>query len=74
MTSYIRKQLLEVALPAAPRGLNIKVTFKGVLADQEARQKWLSRFTYWFVSAIFVLLRADVAVHAQLGLAEIVLC
>lgn len=31
----------------APRpGLNIKVTFKGVLAEQESRERWLSRFKY----------------------------
>ncbi|KAJ3559369.1 hypothetical protein NM688_g388 [Phlebia brevispora] len=47
VTGYIRKQLTDIALPMAPRpGLNIKVTFKGVLADQDSREKWLNRFTY----------------------------
>ena len=49
MTGYIRKQLNEIALPIMPRpGLNIKVTFKGVLADPESRKKWLDRFSYGY--------------------------
>lgn len=47
MTGYMKKQLNEIALPSAPRpGLNIKQTFKGVLADIEGREKWISRFSY----------------------------
>ncbi|KIJ67463.1 hypothetical protein HYDPIDRAFT_108239 [Hydnomerulius pinastri MD-312] len=47
VTSYIKKQLADIALPSAPRlGLNIKQTFKGVLSDSEARERWVSRFTY----------------------------
>ncbi|KAI0769653.1 hypothetical protein BD413DRAFT_627402 [Trametes elegans] len=47
MTSYMKKQLGEIALPSAPRLLaSIKQTFKGVLSDSETRQKWLARFTY----------------------------
>jgi mediator of RNA polymerase II transcription subunit 12 len=43
----MKKQLNEIALPSAPRpGLNIKQTFKGVLADTEGREKWISRFSY----------------------------
>ncbi|KAF5322492.1 hypothetical protein D9619_001365 [Psilocybe cf. subviscida] len=47
MTSYMKKQLQEIALPSAPRlALNIKQTFKGVLGDAESREKWMSRFAY----------------------------
>ncbi|RDX50110.1 hypothetical protein OH76DRAFT_1402976 [Lentinus brumalis] len=47
MTTYMKKQLAEIALPSAPRpGLNIKQTFKGVLSDADTREKWISRFTY----------------------------
>jgi hypothetical protein len=50
VTSYIKKQLAEIALPSAPRlGLNIKQSFKGVLSDPESRDRWVSRFTYWSV-------------------------
>lgn len=50
MTTYMKKQLAEIALPSAPRpGLNIKQTFKGVLSDADTRDKWISRFTYWWV-------------------------
>ena len=50
MTTYLKKQLAEIALPSAPRpGLNIKQTFKGVLSELESREKWISRFTYWYV-------------------------
>jgi mediator of RNA polymerase II transcription subunit 12 len=46
----MKKQLADIALPSAPRpGLNIKQTFKGVLADAEGREKWISRFSYWYV-------------------------
>lgn len=48
VTSYLKKQLAEIALPSAPRpGLNIKQTFKGVLSDPDSRDRWVSRFTYW---------------------------
>lgn len=30
-------------------GVNIKQTFKGVLAESESRDKWVSRFSYWYV-------------------------
>ncbi|KAG1727617.1 hypothetical protein EDB19DRAFT_1897524 [Suillus lakei] len=47
VTSYIKKQLADIALPSAPRpGMNIKQTFKGVLSDVESRDRWVSRFTY----------------------------
>ncbi|KAF8972899.1 hypothetical protein BDZ97DRAFT_2053658 [Flammula alnicola] len=47
VTGYMKKQLVEIALPSAPRpGLNIKQTFKGVLADIDTRERWMSRFTY----------------------------
>lgn len=47
VTSYIKKQLADIALPSAPRpGMNIKQTFKGVLSDAESRDRWVSRFTY----------------------------
>ena len=48
VTGYMKKQISEIALPSAPRpGLNIKQTFKGVLADADTRERWISRFTYW---------------------------
>lgn len=51
VTSYLKKQLAEIALPSAPRpGLNIKQTFKGVLSDPDSRDRWISRFTYWWGS------------------------
>ncbi|KAF9070892.1 hypothetical protein BDP27DRAFT_1419656 [Rhodocollybia butyracea] len=47
VTAHLRKQLMEIALPSAPRaGVNIKQTFKRVLADSETRSKWVSRFSY----------------------------
>ncbi|KAG8221691.1 hypothetical protein J3R82DRAFT_1977 [Butyriboletus roseoflavus] len=47
VTSYLKKQLAEIALPSAPRlGLNIKQSFKGVLSDPDTRDRWVSRFTY----------------------------
>ncbi|KAF9219563.1 hypothetical protein BS17DRAFT_760662 [Gyrodon lividus] len=47
VTSYLKKQLADIALPSAPRlGLNIKQSFKGVLSDSESRERWVSRFTY----------------------------
>jgi mediator of RNA polymerase II transcription subunit 12 len=50
VTGYLKKQLADIALPSAPRaGLNIKQTFKGVLADADSRARWISRFTYWHV-------------------------
>ena len=45
----MKKQLLDIALPSPPRaGLNIKQTFKGVLTDAETRERWISRFSYWY--------------------------
>lgn len=32
-------------------GLNVRQTFKGILADPESREKWVSRFTYRYVEA-----------------------
>ncbi|OBZ68162.1 Mediator of RNA polymerase II transcription subunit 12 [Grifola frondosa] len=47
VTSYIKKQLTDIALPSAPRpALNVKQTFKGVLSEAESRDRWISRFTY----------------------------
>ncbi|KAJ7502832.1 hypothetical protein B0H11DRAFT_1986564 [Mycena galericulata] len=47
VTGYMKKQLADIALPSAPRpGLNIKQTFKGVLADTDTRERWISRFSY----------------------------
>ncbi|KAG5638808.1 hypothetical protein H0H81_010037 [Sphagnurus paluster] len=47
VTSYLKKQLADIALPSAPRpGLNIKQTFKGVLSDGDTRERWISRFVY----------------------------
>ncbi|CDO75642.1 hypothetical protein BN946_scf184743.g2 [Trametes cinnabarina] len=47
MTSYMKKQLGEIALPSPPRLVaSIKQTFKGVLSDADMRKKWVSRFTY----------------------------
>ncbi|KAF8995454.1 hypothetical protein BDQ17DRAFT_1430355 [Cyathus striatus] len=47
VTGYMKKQLTEIALPSAPRpGVNIKHTFKSVLADSDTRERWISRFTY----------------------------
>ncbi|KAG6821036.1 hypothetical protein H0H93_007926 [Arthromyces matolae] len=44
VTSYMKKQLADIALPSAPRpGLNIKQTFKGVLSDGDSRERWLIR-------------------------------
>ena len=43
----MKKQLAEIALPSAPRpGMNIKQTFKGVLADPATRERWIQRFSY----------------------------
>ncbi|KAF8909882.1 hypothetical protein CPB85DRAFT_1435527 [Mucidula mucida] len=37
----------DIALPSAPRpGMNIKQTFKGVLADSATRERWILRFSY----------------------------
>ena len=48
VTGYLRKQLVDIVLPSAPRpGLNIKSTFKSVLAETESRERWVSRFVYW---------------------------
>lgn len=48
VTGYMKKQLADIALPSAPRaGMNIKQTFKGVLADSDSRERWISRFGYW---------------------------
>lgn len=52
MNGYLKKQLMEIALPMAPRagfGLNIKQTFKGVLSDRDSRERWISRFSYRLV-------------------------
>ncbi|KAJ3781694.1 hypothetical protein GGU10DRAFT_98188 [Lentinula aff. detonsa] len=47
VTAHLRKQLMDIALPSAPRpGVNIKQTFKGVLSDPDTRSRWISRFSY----------------------------
>ncbi|KAJ3761793.1 hypothetical protein EV360DRAFT_37070 [Lentinula raphanica] len=47
VTAHLRKQLMDIALPSAPRpGVNIKQTFRGVLSEPETRSKWISRFSY----------------------------
>ncbi|KAF5388867.1 hypothetical protein D9757_005681 [Collybiopsis confluens] len=47
VTVHLRKQLMDIALPIAPRaGVNIKQTFKGVLAEPKTRSEWISRFSY----------------------------
>lgn len=47
MTGYIKKQLLEIGLPGAPRaGLHIKQVFRGVFNDPELRDKWVLKFSY----------------------------
>lgn len=55
MTSYLKKQLAEIALPIAPRlGVNIKQTFKGVLTDPDTRDRWVSKFIYSSVTCLFL--------------------
>ncbi|TFY51580.1 hypothetical protein EVJ58_g10491, partial [Rhodofomes roseus] len=52
VTSYMKKLLADIALPTAPRpGLNIKMTFKNMLADPQLRERWTSRFSYWWASS-----------------------
>ncbi|KAH9924878.1 uncharacterized protein B0H18DRAFT_1119667 [Fomitopsis serialis] len=47
VTSYMKKLLADIALPIAPRpGLNIKMSFKNMLADPQPRERWISRFSY----------------------------
>ena len=47
VTTYLKKQLAEIGLPSPPRpGINIKMTFKGVLSDPESRERWVGRFSY----------------------------
>ncbi|KAL0956176.1 hypothetical protein HGRIS_002336 [Hohenbuehelia grisea] len=47
VTSYLKKQLSDIALPSAPRpGMNIKQMFKGVLSESDTRERWVSRFSY----------------------------
>jgi len=47
VTTYLKKQLMEIGLPSAPRpGINIKMTFKGVLSDPDSRERWVGRFSY----------------------------
>ena len=47
VTGYLKKQLMEIGLPSAPRpGINIKMTFKGVLSDPDSRDRWVGRFSY----------------------------
>lgn len=57
MTSYLKKQLTEIALPSAPRiGLNIKQTFKGIFSETESRERWLSRISYRYDSTLETML------------------
>lgn len=54
ITGYLKKQLLDIALPIAPRlGLNIKQTFKGILSDPDSRERWVSKFIYTLVKRYF---------------------
>lgn len=47
VNNYLKKQLDQIALPSAPRlSLNIKHTFKGVLAEHDSRDRWVSKFVY----------------------------
>ncbi|KZV96289.1 hypothetical protein EXIGLDRAFT_435689 [Exidia glandulosa HHB12029] len=47
VTSYFKKLLDKIALPSAPRAaLNIKQTFNSILANTNAREEWLAKFTY----------------------------
>ncbi|KAI5116750.1 hypothetical protein M0805_001608 [Coniferiporia weirii] len=47
VTGYLKKQLTDIGLPSAPRpGINIRQTFKGVLADPDTRERWVSKFIY----------------------------
>ncbi len=58
MISFMKKQLLNIALPSAPRhgmNMNIKQNFKGVLADVDTRERWVSRFTYWWALVVLLL-------------------
>ncbi|KAK2467842.1 hypothetical protein APHAL10511_000137 [Amanita phalloides] len=56
VTGYMKKQLLDIALPSPPRaGLNIKQIFKGVLTDNESRERWVSRLNllrYFYVDGL----------------------
>lgn len=48
LTSYVRKQLLDIAIPVVTRtGANIKQIFrKSKLSERESREAWVSRFAY----------------------------
>lgn len=47
VTTYLKKQLVEIMLPSAPRlGLSIRQTFRGILGDPETRERWVSKFSY----------------------------
>ncbi|KAI0633322.1 hypothetical protein C8Q77DRAFT_1217758 [Trametes polyzona] len=46
MTSYMKKQLMDIALPSAPRLVASKQVFKSVLSEDKTRQSWISRFSY----------------------------
>ena len=46
MITYLRKLLVEVSLPSAPRVATVKQTFKSVLGDTDTRQRWLAKMTY----------------------------
>jgi mediator of RNA polymerase II transcription subunit 12 len=55
VTAHLKKQLSELALPAAPKlSLNVKSTFKGVLTEADTRDRWVARFTYLSVLYIMV--------------------
>src|SRR6266403_413155 len=60
VTSYLKKQLGDIILPSAPRPtLNIKSVFRSVLADSEARARWISRFTYRYSYPVLDIQFAD---------------
>ena len=69
VTGYLKKQLLEIALPMAPRpGLNIRQTFKGVLSDPDSRERWISKFLYSYVESINLMQNLPLTSKSYVGL------
>ncbi|KAI0093156.1 hypothetical protein BDY19DRAFT_989824 [Irpex rosettiformis] len=53
VTGYLRKQLALIALPMAPRpGLNVKQTFKGVLAEPDSRERCLGLLRAFYAEGL----------------------
>jgi mediator of RNA polymerase II transcription subunit 12 len=51
-TAHLKKQLAELALPAAPKpGPILKSTFRGVLLEPEPRARWVAKFAWRHVCA-----------------------